>query len=155
MTAAALNTEVFYQLSLIADDVNYLQKTLDFIKSLTKKSKLRGREYVELLRQLSDFQEYDRGWDGLSAVPLTRLSIKNFKEVLNDSRDEDLSGWSISPEINGTILLESENSAINIGDSQISYFINNNGVVEGENSLPFSSNKVIGIMRKANNYDRG
>lgn len=82
MTAAALNTEVFYQLSLIADDVNYLQKTLDFIKSLTKKSKLRGREYVELLRQLSDFQEYDRGWDGLSAVPLTRLSIKNFKEVL-------------------------------------------------------------------------
>lgn len=82
MTAAALNTEVFYQLSLIADDVNYLQKTLDFIKSLTKKSKLRRREYVELLRQLSDFQEYDCGWDGLIAVPLTRLSIMNFKEVL-------------------------------------------------------------------------
>ncbi len=155
MNTASINAEVFYQLSLIADNENYLTRTLDFLKSLTfaqgrQKDEMRGIAYTTLLRQLSDFQEYTTGWDGEDASPLERSTVKNFKAVLNDSKDEDLQGWTISPETNGTLLLQSltHNAAINIGNDAFSYYIKRGGKIEGENAVAFSSKSVLNIMRK-------
>jgi hypothetical protein len=40
-----------------------------------------------MLERLSDFQEYEKGWDGDDALPLSRQVVKNFKAVLQKSRD--------------------------------------------------------------------
>ena len=84
-TAPELNAQLFLQLSNIADNESYLQKTLDFIIGLAKsenRTNARGRAYTELLERLSDFQEYEAGWDGDNALPLNHLVVKNFKNIL-------------------------------------------------------------------------
>ena len=67
MTVIELNAQLLRELSYLSDNEGYLQKTLDFIKKLTKSnvaSNVRGQIYTEMLERLSDFQEYEKGWDG-------------------------------------------------------------------------------------------
>ena len=90
MTVIELNAQLLRELSYISDNEGYLQKTLDFIKKLTKSnvaSNVRGQIYTEMLERLSDFQEYEKGWDGDDALSLSRQVVKNFKAVLQKSRD--------------------------------------------------------------------
>ena len=152
-TAPELNAQLFLQLSNIADNESYLQKTLDFIIGLAKsenRTNARGRAYTELLERLSDFQEYEAGWDGDNALPLNHLVVKNFKNILQESSDNDLQGWTIFPSANGTLLLQNKNrkSGINIGTNGFSYYIIQNDEVKGENNLAFSPKAVLEIMKQ-------
>jgi hypothetical protein len=67
-----------------------------------------GKEYTELLESLSDFQDYEQGWDGEDALPLDKTVVRNFKEVLQHSEDSYLKGWLLFPERNGTLFLQNE-----------------------------------------------
>ena len=152
-TAPELNAQLFLQLSNIADNENYLQKTLDFIIGLAEsenRTNARGRAYTELLERLSDFQEYEAGWDGDNALPLNHLVVKNFKSILQASSDNDLRDWTIFPSANGTLLLQHKKrkSGINIGTNGFSYYIIQNGEAKGENNLAFSPNAVLEIMKQ-------
>jgi len=67
MSTIGLNAQLLQQLSYIADNESYIQKTIDFVSRLTKPKSavpLHGILYVEMLERLSDFQEYEKGWDG-------------------------------------------------------------------------------------------
>ena len=111
MTTIELNAQLLQQLSYIADNENYLQRTLDFISKLVKSQSVaipRSLVYTEMLERLSDFQEYERGWDGDDALPLNRDVVKNFKSLLQKSKDIDLQGWTIFPAANGTLLLQNK-----------------------------------------------
>ncbi len=152
-TAPELNAQLFLQLSNIADNESYLQKTLDFIIGLAKSenhSDARGRVYTELLERLSDFQEYEAGWDGDNALPLNHLVVKNFKSLLQESTDSDLLGWTLFPLSNGTLLLQHKRrkSGINIGSNGFSYYTIQNGEAQGENHLDFSPQAVLDIMKQ-------
>lgn len=152
-TAPELNAQLFLQLSNIADNESYLQKTLDFIIGLAKsgnRSSARGRVYTELLERLSDFQEYEAGWDGDDALPLNHLVVKNFKSLLQESNDSDLYDWTIFPAANGTLLLQNikRKSGINIGSDGFSYYTIQNGETKGENDLTFSPQAVIDVMKQ-------
>ena len=60
MTAIELNAQLLQKLSNISGNEGYLQKTLDFIKKLTKSdsaTNARGMVYTEMLERLSDYQE--------------------------------------------------------------------------------------------------
>ena len=132
-----LNAQLLRELSYISDNEGYLRKTLDFIKKLTKSnvaSNVRGQIYTEMLERLSDFQEYEKGWDGDDALPLSRQVVKNFKAVLQKSRDSELEGWTFFPSANGTLLLQNKErkSGINIGTRGYSYY----EIVDGEGMLP-------------------
>lgn len=110
MTVIELKAQLLRELSYISDNEGY-QKTLDFIKKLTKSnvaSNVRGQIYTEMLERLSDFQEYEKGWDGDDALPLSRQVVKNFKAVLQKSRDSELEGWTFFPSANGTLLLQNK-----------------------------------------------
>lgn len=151
--APELNAQLFLQLSNIADNEKYLQKTLDFIIGLAKsdnRTNIRGKAYTELLERLSDFQEYEAGWDGDNALPLNHSVVKNFKSILQESSDNDLQDWTIFPSANGTLLLQNKKrkSGINIGAQGFSYYTIQNGEAQGENNLAFSPDAVLEIMKQ-------
>ena len=130
MTVIELNAQLLRELSYIYDNEGYLRKTLDFIKKLTKSnvaSNVRGQIYTEMLERLSDFQEYEKGWDGDDAQPLSRQVVKNFKAVLQKSRDSELEGWTFF---------------------HYSYYEIVDGEVKGENNLRFSPKSVIETMKR-------
>lgn len=158
MSTAQINAQIFQQLSLIADNESCLQKTLDFLKSLTKGWNLEAKtvsrvEYSRLIKQLSDYQEYEYDWDGDGASPLEKESVKNVKKVLEEADDDLLKGWRIEPEVNGTILFISPNndSTINLGNKAFTYYIKKGKNIEGENSVRFAVNKVVGVLKQYQN----
>ena len=153
MTAIELNAQLLRQISYIADNESYLQKTLDFITKLTKSSSAtaaKGQVYLEMLERLSDLQEYKRGWDGEDALPLNSQVVKNFKKVLQKACDDDLREWTIFPAANGTLLIQNKmrKSGINIGANGLSYYAIKDGEVAGENHLKFSPKLVIELMKR-------
>lgn len=153
MTAIELNAQLLREISNIADNEGYLQKTLDFITKLTKSKTstvVRGQVYTEMIERLSDFQEYEKGWDGDDALPISRQVVKNFKKVLQKSLDKDLIGWTLFPAANGTLLLQHETrkSGINIGTDGFSYYSVENGEVKGENHLKFSPKGILETMKR-------
>lgn len=103
-----------------------------------------------MLERLSDFQEYEKGWDGDDALPLSRQVVKNFKAVLQKSCDNELEGWTFFPSANGTLLLQNKErkSGINIGSRGYSYYEIVDGEVKGENNLGFSPKSVIETMKR-------
>lgn len=153
MTAIELNAQLLQKLSNISGNEGYLQKTLDFIKKLTKSdsaTNARGMVYTEMLERLSDYQEYEKGWDGEDALPLSKQVVKNFKAMLQKSRDSELQGWTIYPAANGTLLLQNKErkSGINIGTNGYSYYEIVDEEVKGENNLKFSPKSVIETMKR-------
>ena len=110
----------------------------------------RSKNYQELLRRLSDFQEYEEGWDDADALPLNRCVVKNFKKVLEQSSDSILEGWTIFPAANGTLLLEYKpaEAGINIGKDDFSYYcLKSNGSVEGKNHQLFTPAAILNTMK--------
>ena len=153
MTVIELNAQLLRQISYIADNEGYLQKTLDFINRLIKSKPViaaKGVAYTEMLERLSDFQEYKKGWDGDDALPLNGQVVRNFKKVLQSSHEGDLDGWTIFPAANGTLLLQNRQrkSGINIGVNGFSYYAIKDGEVAGENHLKFSPKAVLGMMNR-------
>ena len=110
----------------------------------------RGIVYTEMLERLSDYQEYEKGWDGDNALPLSKQVVKNFKAFLQKSKDSELQDWTIFPAANGTLLLQNRErkSGINIGANGFSYYEIVDGEVKGENNLKFSPKSVIETMKR-------
>ena len=159
MNTINISAEVLRELGGIADNENYMAKVLEFIKGLTQHTQtalVRGAVYTSLLEQLSDFQEYGQGWDGASALPLNRTVVKNFKAILQRGKDNELSGWSISPETNGTLLLQNRkhDAGINLGMKEFSYFIITGENVEGKDAVKFSPKAVISVIKSINAHDK-
>lgn len=153
MDTVGLNAQLLRELSYIADNESYIQKTIEFISRLARPMKVasvHGALYVEMLERLSDFQEYEQGWDGEDALPLNGKVVKNFKGVLQKCSDEQLKGWSIFPAANGTLLLQHQEkkAGINIGASGFSYYKTQDGVVNGESHLKFTPSAVLKTMKR-------
>ena len=153
MNTIELNAEIYRQLGYLADDRSYLEKALEMLRGLTRiksTAGARGSVYTEMLESLSDFQDYELGWDGEDAAPLDKTVIRNFKEVLQKSNDSDLKGWVIFPERNGTLFMQNEqhDAGINIGNKDFSYYINKDGKVIGENGKKFTPKSLLETIRE-------
>lgn len=148
-----LNKEIYRQIGYLSDDRTYLEKALEMLRGLTlvkAAAEERSSDYVHLLESLSDFQDYEQGWDGEDALPIDKVVIKNFKSVLKKSDDRYLRGWILFPERNGTLFLQNDlyDAGINIGVKDYSYYINKNGEVIGENTKTFTTKGVVDTIRK-------
>jgi len=153
MNTIELNAEIYRQIACLADDQSYLEKALEMLRGLTRMKAIaqaRGSVYTEMLESLSDFQDYEQGWDGEDAAPLDKTVVRNFKEVLQRSSDSDLKGWVIFPERNGTLFMQNEqyDAGINIGYKDFSYFVNKGGKIIGENEIKFTPKSLIDTIRK-------
>ena len=153
MTTVEMNAELLMQLSHIAGNESYMKQTLEFLRTLTgtarHEAQSRGLPYQQMLRRLSDFQEYERGWDDADALPLSRDVVKNFKELLEQTTDSQLEGWTIFPAANGTLLLEYQplEAGINIGRNDFSYYLMTNGMVSGKDNQKYSPKAVLKTMQ--------
>lgn len=103
-----------------------------------------------LLSQLYALQDYQKGWDGAEALPLQPLSVNNLRGAMSLCEDSALSGWQLSPEKNGTLMLTAHdgNAGINIGDATYSYFKIVDDTVSGESNIAFNPNSVATIIKE-------
>lgn len=118
--------------------------------SLTVEDNTENKNKERLLQQLYTFQDYKEGWDELNALPLQPLCVNNFRGAISLCDDSDLSGWNLTPETNGTLMLTTHDGTvgINIGDATFSYFHISDGNVSGENNIAFHPNRVAEIIKK-------
>ena len=93
-----------------------------------------------------------QGWDGFNAVPVTIATRENFCQIINACNQDDLSGWDLYPEINGTLMLQndSKNAGINIGDTEFSYFVVHGDNVSGLDNVRFSVPTILETIRNIN-----
>ena len=148
MNTITLNSNTYRQAQALARERHISVDEL--VVMLIHLPQSRGVAYQTLLRRLSDFQEYEQGWDDGDARPLSPTVVKNFKAVLEGSSDSLLTGWTIFPAANGSLLLEYKprEAGINIGKDDFSYYSFRNGQVEGQNSRPFTAAAVIETMKR-------
>ncbi|MDD5861427.1 MAG: hypothetical protein PUD15_02560 [Prevotella sp.] len=107
---------------------------------------------VRLLKDLSTFQSYKKGWDNAEACPLSQKVSKNFIQLLGKSAEEDLSDWNIFPEVNGTLMIENEkkDAQINLAEKEFSYFHDDHGQILGQNHIKFTVPALLKIIRQIN-----
>lgn len=148
-TTVQLQEELFREIKPWLDSEAILRKIIASVRELVSVPS-RGVFYTKLLEKLSDYQEYEYDWDGDGALPLNAQAVKNFKAILKQCDDDSLANWSIFPSANGTLLFQynKKKSGINIGKGDFSYYEIADGNVKGENSLPFSPEKVVECMKK-------
>lgn len=110
----------------------------------------KNENHAKALRRLEHLSTLCYDWDGYGAAPVSPKVISNLKEVISASRDADWTYWQISPEANGALCLQSINqmSSISIGTEEFSYYSFSGGKEKGEDHLPFSPKRFLGIMRK-------
>lgn len=94
------------------------------------------------------------GWDGLDAKSVSRKIIENIKHIVDDCKNNDLTGWNIEPNINGTVLLRSENAAISLGTDKFSFYYKTREKIVGQNKLAYSPSAVIDTIRMINSQRR-
>lgn len=89
-------------------------------------------------------------WDGYGSMPVSSVVIANLKDVIAISRDADWADWTISPESNGALSLQSKQamSSISVGAQEFSYYSCTPKYEIGESHIPFTPKRLLGIMRK-------
>lgn len=105
-----------------------------------------------MLDSIDKLSSLKSGWDGYSAVPICKEVISNLVTVLHQCSDDDINGWKIYPEINGTILLQNSKlkAGIHLGVSTFSYFVIKGEHVSGADNLEFSVTPFVNILRQIN-----
>ncbi|MCR5455313.1 MAG: hypothetical protein K6F33_10035 [Bacteroidales bacterium] len=88
-------------------------------------------------------------WDGEGASHVLQKVLDNIRNVLMFSDDNDWRIWTISPDVNGTLILQSDDalSAISLGCDEFSYLSRHNGTRIGKSHIKFSVDTFLNIMR--------
>lgn len=153
MTAVRMKEASVNLINRIDDkDTALIEKVYYILTMLAKPAdaeKPRGLDYQGMIKRLSDFQEYEQGWDGADARPLNGDVVKNFKLVLEESTDDILVGWTIFPAANGSLLLEYKpcEAGINIGKDDYSFYFLDHQEIKGKNHQAFSPEAIIKTMQ--------
>lgn len=108
--------------------------------------------YYDILDKLNTYKNYQRGWDGENASPLTSEVVSNFSSVLEVIDKRLLLGVTIYPETNGTLLVDCNRreAGISLGNDRFSYYITDNDKVEGKNGIPFSVMAFTEVLKIIN-----
>lgn len=99
--------------------------------------------------QIEKLSALRKGWAGKGSLAISSVVLKNLKQVLLISENADWTEWTISPDVNATVGLQSKNalSLMSLGTKEFSYYSDKNGQEQGENHVPFSPEAFLKIMR--------
>lgn len=108
---------------------------------------------IERINHLAKLKD---DWDGFGASRILPKVISNIREVLLSSEDADWHDWTISPNVNGTLFLQSKKSvsSLSLGTDDYSYFSKKDGLREGKSHLPFSVKEFLATMRTLHNHEQ-
>lgn len=100
--------------------------------------------------RLDDLSQLKAGWDGRGAKKISYYVLKNLRNVLLISDNEDWKNWMISPDTNGALGLQSKHgiATISVGDKEFSYYIETDKGEVGKSHVEFSPEQLLEIMRK-------
>ncbi len=108
-------------------------------EALREEAIVRMNEQYRLMKDMEIFAAYKDNWDGEGGYPLTEQVKRNFDVLLPNLSPKCLRRIQISPESNGTILIECTNqeAGVNLADNNYSFYIIQGNHVSGENNVPF------------------
>ena len=137
-------------------DVMYLLHTMPITSEVKERVARRltlevdSKYLSKAFARLDHLATLKEDWDGEGALPVSRKVINNVKSVLAISNDEDWAEWTISPDGNATLGLQSKphTTLISVGANEFSYFVMVDGKKYGESHVPFNPETLLSIMRK-------
>ena len=99
---------------------------------------------IDHLSQLKD------NWDGYGAKKISSYVLRNLREVLLISDNNDWENWTISPAPDGTLALQSKchTSSISVGDKEFSYYSVAGSIEDWGDNVAFTPYSFLEIMRK-------
>ena len=91
-------------------------------------------------------------WDGYGAKKISNYVLRNLRDVLLISDNDDWENWIISPAPDGTLALQSKchTSSISVGDKEFSYYTTGDMEDWGDN-VTFTPYSFLEVMRKIPN----
>ena len=89
-------------------------------------------------------------WDGYGAKKISSYVLRNLREVLLISDNNDWENWIISPAPDGTLALQSKchTSSISVGDKEFSYYSATGDMEDWGDNVTFTPNSFLEVMRK-------
>ena len=89
-------------------------------------------------------------WDGYGAKKISLYVLRNLRDVLLISDNEDWENWMISPAPDGTLALQSKchTSSISVGDKEFSYYSSAGDLEDWADNVTFTPYSFLEIMRK-------
>lgn len=111
-----------------------------------------GKNLSRVLARIDHLAGLKNDWDGFGASRILPAVITNIRSVVLASKDADWRNWTISPNVNGTLFLQSTKhvSSLSLGEKEYSFFSNKDGLREGESHIPFSVGEFLSAMRSLN-----
>lgn len=100
--------------------------------------------------RLDELSQLREDWDGEGALPISPRVIRNMKDVLLISDNEDWENWMIGPDSNACIGLQSKRSraCVSLGAKEYSYYWETDKGEEGKSHVEFSPEKLLELMRR-------
>ena len=89
-------------------------------------------------------------WDGYGAKKISSYVLRNLREVLLISDNNDWENWIISPAPDGTLALQSKchTSSISVGDKEFSYYSAKGDLEDWGDDVTFTPYSFLEVMRK-------
>ena len=89
-------------------------------------------------------------WDGYGAKKISPYVLRNLRDVLLISDNDDWEKWMISPAPDGTLALQSKchTSSISVGDKGFSYYSAKGDMEDWADDVIFTPNSFLEVMRK-------
>ena len=100
-------------------------------------------ERIDHLSQLKD------NWDGYGAKRISNYVLRNLRDVLLISDNDDWENWMISPAPDGTLALQSKchTSSISVGDKEFSYYSVTSDMEDWGDNVTFTPSSFLEVMR--------
>ena len=124
------------------DDVT--MKVSEPVSEVTEPYLSKAFERIDHLSLLKD------DWDGYGAKKISPYVLRNLRDVLLISDNEDWENWMISPAPDGTLALQSKchTSSISVGDKKFSYYSAKGDMEDWADDVIFTPNSFLEVMRK-------
>ncbi len=112
----------------------------------------REENLSKAIERINHLAKLNDGWDGYGASRILPKVVSNIRKVLLSSEDAYWQYWAISPNLNGTLFLQSTKyiCSLSLGSDEYSYFSKKDGERVGASHLPFSVKDFLSTMRALN-----
>lgn len=100
--------------------------------------------------KLDELSQLKEDWDGEGALPISSRVMKNMKDVLLISDNDDWENWMFGPEVNATIGLQSKQSqaCVSLGAKEFSYYVRKNGERIAASHVDFNPIAFLNTLRE-------
>ena len=100
--------------------------------------------------RLNELSRLPADWDGEGALPISPNVVRNMKDVLLLSDNDDWENWMFGPEVNATIGLQSKQSCacVSLGAKEFSYFVVKNGERMTASHVDFTPTGFLKTLRE-------